>query len=258
MSFDSSKFSLTFKEVGETIIYPFRYVFIVISDGITSLKESFSEREDYKTKFKNAEQELLSYKAKLLEFEKMAEENKRLKTLLGYKEEQEWPVDVAKIIARDPESNFSGITIDKGRKNGILPGMPVFAYMNNNRGVVGMISESALFTSKVRTFRDSDFSIGVYLPYSNVHGIAEGAGDNKNSMSLLYVDKDININLREAVMTSSEGALFPPNILLGTISFIDTTDKTRLTHKAYLRPYIHLSQIQDVFIIKKITPSMQE
>jgi rod shape-determining protein MreC len=159
---------------------------------------------------------------------------------------------ISEVIARDPESNFSSLTIDKGRKDGILPGMPVFSYMDGTKAIVGIITESAFFTAKIKTFRNRDFTIGVYLNETKVHGIAQGLGDNKNIMSLLYIDKEIQINLKEAVSTSSEGDLFPPDIYIGNVQFIDTTDKTRLTHKAYIKPYVNLQKINEVFVIKKV------
>ena len=251
MSFSSTKFSLTFKEVGETILYPFRFVFGGIWDGAAGLVNSFGEREKLKEALEQREKELIFYKRQFVEVEDLKKENEKLKNLLNYKQLESFDIESARIIGRDPEANFSSLTIDKGRKDGIEAGMPVFAYYNEGKGIVGIISESSFFTAKIKTIRNKDLAVGIYLPYAEIHGVVQGLGDNKNFMALLYIDKDISLNLGEKAIPSSEGDLFPKNILIGTVSYIDTTDKTRLTHKAYIKPYINLAQIEDVFVIKK-------
>jgi rod shape-determining protein MreC len=250
MGFSATKFSLTFKEIGETAIYPFRYLVLQIRDGVVSVVETFGDRSRLKDQLSQKDARIRYYQEKMVRLETLSRENERLRRLLGYKERADYNMVIAQVIGRDPEANFSGLTLNKGRINGVEPGMPVFAYQDGEKGIVGIISESGAFSSKIKTFRNRDFSLGVFLPHSSVHGVAQGLGDNKNVMSLLYVDKEISLNLREVVETSVEGQIFPAGIYVGTISYIDTTDKTRLTHQAYLKPYIHLSQIQDVFIIK--------
>lgn len=249
MSFSSSKFSVTFKEVGETIIYPFRYVVIQIGDGISSFFSAFSDDDGVEEQLEAKTKEIKYYQQKLLKLAVLKDENKRLRELLKYKEASKYTVEAARILSRDPENNFSSLTLDKGTMDGVKRGMPVFAFMNGEQGVVGVVSESSLFSSKVKTFRNREFAIGVYLPHSQVHGVIQGIGDNKNVMSLLYIDKEISLNLREPVVTSSESQVFPPGVYVGNISYIDTTDKTRLTYQAYLKPFIHLSKIKDVFVI---------
>jgi len=257
MSFSSTRFSLTFKEVGETLIYPFRISVIKIFSGISSLVTTYNERQELKEQLALKELELSGYRERFQKYTDLLTENERLRSLLGYRQKEHHDVMVAEIIGRDPESNFSSLTLNRGRKDGVLPNMPVFAYMDGEKGVVGIIAESGIFTSKVKTFRNRDFSLGVYLPQSKVHGVAQGLGDNKNIMSLLYIDKETSIVPKESIVSSIEGDLFPPDFFLGTLSYIDTTDKTRLTHKIYLKPYIQFSKIKDVFIIKK-TPKILE
>lgn len=251
MSFSSTRFSLTFKEIGETVVYPFRLVVMGVFNGISALTSTFSERAELKEQLALKELELSRYRERFQRYEDLSSENERLRALLGYREKEVHEVMAAEIIGRDPETNFSSLTINRGRKDGILPNMPVFAYMDGEKGIVGIVAESGVFTAKIKTFRNRDFSLGVYLPQSRVHGVAQGLGDNKNIMSVLYIDREIPVALNESAVTSSEGNLFPPDFFLGTLSYIDTTDKTRLTHKAYLRPYIQLSRLKDVLIIKK-------
>jgi len=253
MTFNSSKFSITFKEIGETIIYPFRYTVIGISNGLSWIFGNFSDVRLLREELVQKNKALDNYKKKLFYYDQILQENERLKKLVRYKEVEALDIETAEVLSRDPESNFSSLTLNKGRNDGIYPGMPVIAYLNEEKGIVGIIAESGLFSSKVRTFLNQDTSLGAYLPQSGVHGVAQGLGDNKNIMTLLYIDKDIPLNIGEKVYTSPEGDSFPADIYIGNVVSIDTTDKTRLTHKIYVKPYIHLSKIKDVFVIKKIS-----
>lgn len=251
MTFSSSKFSVSFKEIGETVIYPFRFVVISVSNGVSWVFSSFGDVKALREQLNYKQRELEAYQKKLFQYDQLLQENERFRKILKYKEIETLNVEIAQIISRDPENNFSSLTLDKGRKDGIYPGMPVVAYLNEEKGIVGVVAESAFFTSKVRTFLNRDSSFGVYLPQSGIHGVAQGLGDNKNIMTLLYIDKENPINIGEKILTSPEGDSFPPDIYIGNVVSIDTTDKTRLTHKIYIKPYIHLSKLKDVFVIKK-------
>lgn len=261
MSFGSSKFSLSFKETGESILYPFRYLLIQVQAGAQGVASLFGGgKDDLKDKLKEQEKLLTKYRARLISLEEKASESVRLRKLLDYKQKPEYKLEVAEVIGRDPENNFSSLTINKGAFHGLKSGMAVFAYTKKGyfetKGIIGIISECAFFSSKIKTFRNEDFSIGIYLPDSKVHGIAKGIGDNKNLMNVLYIDKEVKVTAGDRVETSAQSKYFPKGFLVGFIyqkkqeNNLKNLNDNSLTHKLYLKPFLLLSSVKDVLIIK--------
>jgi len=249
MSFSSTRFSISLKSVFNTIVYPFEYVFFNIRDGISYISLSFSELSTLRKELKEKEKMIEYYREKLADYYSMKYKIKELEEALKYKSESLYKLEVSKILIRDSEEIFSSLIIDKGYIDGIRVGMPVISYNQDEPGVVGVISEVYLLTSKVRTYKDPLFSTGVYLPYSKVLGVVNGISNDKNFMTINYIDKETNISLNEPVLTTSESSLFPENIKIGYVNYIDNTDKSSLTYRVFVKPQIELNSIKNVFII---------
>ncbi|NLK61464.1 MAG: rod shape-determining protein MreC, partial [Treponema sp.] len=63
-------------------------------------------------------------------------ENERLKELLGFTESLTVQNIPARIIARDPNNLYSGITINRGVRHGVKKNMPVISFQGSNTGLV--------------------------------------------------------------------------------------------------------------------------
>jgi len=249
MSFSTTKFSISLKAVFNTVVYPFEYAVIGIKNTVVYLVSSFTEVDSLRKELKEKDKLIEYYRGQLADYYSIKYKIKELEEVLKYKSESSYKLEISKILNRDTEEIFSHLIIDKGYVDGIRVGMPVISYNRNEPGIVGIVSEVYLLTSKVRTYKDPLFSTGVYLPYSKVIAVASGMGKDKTLLSLGYIEKDINININEPVLTTSESSIFPENIKVGYVNYIDNTEKSSLTYKVFLKPHIDINSIKNVFII---------
>lgn len=128
---------------------------------------------------------------------------------------------VAKVISstQNPTDNY--ITIDKGTKHGIKPGMGVIC----PDGVVGQVMSCNNLYSRVSTILHSSFSISAEILNKKLRtsnesalGIGKWNGENSKTIQLTTIDRFKPIFKKDSVVTSMQNSVFPPKIMIGRIS----------------------------------------
>jgi rod shape-determining protein MreC len=234
------------KEMGDTFFYPFQVVSRVFG---RLLGTSFHHDQ-----FHNQEEEIKQLNKKIIEYQKtisilsnLKNENIELRNILSLKPQIEYESILAEVIGGDPNSYYSYLTINKGRIDGVGVNLPVITFYKDKKVVVGVVATTSIFTSRIRTIETSDLDFGVYLATSNTQGVVEGG---KNLMKLLYINKEIKLNVGDEIYTSSLSEIFPPNIFVGKVETIDTTNKALMSYQAYIKPFVNLREVTKVFILK--------
>lgn len=131
-------------------------------------------------------------------------------------------VDFDKVSALVVERNkmywFNTITINKGQKNGLKEDMAVIT----GSGLIGKINKVGSATSEVKliTTNDTNNKISVMIKTDNdtIYGILSGYDNNKNTLQVTSVNKNLEIKNNTSVYTSGMGGIFPSGILIGYVS----------------------------------------
>lgn len=215
-----------------------------------SIENIFSSKEDYKKLKKENEELKLQLKEqedKLKEAELALKQNEELKNYLGIKDEHtDFVFTNASVTSRSSEKTPNIITIDKGLSHGIDTGMPVI----DKYGFVGIVCESGLTWSKVKTVVSPDTSIGVYIERTGESGITSGTfkASKDGLFTLSYLGDNTDVKQGDRIFTSGDGSNFPKGILLGNVEY---TEKNSVTREiiAYIRPISPLKEVNEVMII---------
>jgi rod shape-determining protein MreC len=147
-----------------------------------------------------------------------AAENQRLKRLIHVVEQGYQPIVTARVLT-DVSGPFArSILISAGLQNGVEKGMAVV----NDEGLVGRVTDVGLISARVLLITDINGRVPVVASVSRERAIL--AGNNGDAPTLEYLPLDSNIQSGEMVVTSGEGLLFPPGILVGKIQIGE--DKT--------------------------------
>jgi rod shape-determining protein MreC len=133
---------------------------------------------------------------------------------------------VAKVISSTENLTDNYITIDKGTKHGIKPGMGVIC----PQGVVGQVMSCNEDFSRVSSILHSNFQVsseilGKKLRKEEVTalGIGKWGGTNPRIMQLTTVDRFKPVSKGDSVVTSMQNSVFPPKIMIGRISKISAS-----------------------------------
>lgn len=176
-------------------------------------------------------------------------ENQRLKKLLALKENLPYLTIAARVIAQSPFEVFTTILIDKGNRDGISPNMPVVAYQDNNKVIVGKISEVTDETSQVLLITNPFCRINALIERTRSSGLVEGSGE-LNQCQINYLALDADVMVGDTVITAGKESLFPEGLLIGEVRKVGMS-KGRLYKSAEILPAINLAILEEVLVIRK-------
>lgn len=191
------------------------------------------------------ENTLLNYKiSRLLN---MKDENIRLKELLEMKRISKFRFVVAGVVARDPDNWNSTLIIDKGQEAGVVRDCVVIG----QRGLVGIVSDAGITTSRVILINDLSFNCAVSIERTRVQGLLSGsifAG-----CRLSFISREDDIVIGDVVLTSgltleNSRSLFPKAIVIGKVKYIGE-ESSGLGKYCLVEPIEQLHKLEEVLVI---------
>lgn len=123
----------------------------------------------------------------------------------------------AKVVNNSTRRAANYLTIDKGTEDDIKPGMAVIG----NEGIVGKVKASSTNFSTVTSILHPDVLTSCVLKKSNTVCTAKWDGRNPGSAQVLYVPRHVPVAVGDTVVTSGFNAVFPADIPVGVISYVD-------------------------------------
>ena len=142
-------------------------------------------------------------------------QNQRMKELLKVRVT---PTDNgvwATVIGRGADSWWNQILIAKGSNDGIKAGSIVVA----PGGLVGRVTHVSPNSSQVLLVSDPNSQVGVVVSRSRFSGMLRG--QNQNTATLEFFERDPDVKVGDIVQTSQFSTLFPENIPIGRIKSIN-------------------------------------
>lgn len=250
LAFSSGGFIVNFKSLGFSLLSETQRGFYSISSFTSNSISAIKELKDLKIQYEQLLSKLEDYEVLQRSIADVKKENLYLKEQLGFSESLEIKNIFAEIIGRDPNSLYSGITINRGSKQGIKKHMPVIAFQGGSIGLVGKIIQVGRNTSIILPIYDYQCYVSSRLSESRYDGLVNGQGSYEKPLLLKYIKKRAKdeIKLGEMVVTSGENLLYPKNIPIGFIKKVIGLDyETSLTLE--LDPIVDFSRLENVFIL---------
>ena len=197
-----------------------------------------SEREELMNRVK----ELEARNSRLLEFES---ENQRLRTLLNFEADSNLSGTVASVIGRDHSNWVKAITVDKGLKSGVRPGLAVV----DGHAVVGQVISATDSSARVLLLTDTTSALDALIQDSRVGGIVEG-GLASNILRLSFVIKNraVAIQVGNRVITSGMDGVFPKGVLIGVIQEVHP-EGSGLFQDIQVKPTVDFDRLESVLIV---------
>lgn len=183
--------------------------------------------------------------SKLLLFQELQQENKRLNSLMDFKQKTQYELVSAKIIGLDLLGERFTVRINRGEKNQLAKGMAVIT----PEGVVGYILKVHKKSSIILLITDRYAVVDSIVQNSRARGIAEGNGPN--SVRLKYLQRADEVNEGDLIVTSGLDNIFPKGFPVGHVKSV-SKNKSDITQYVEVTPTINPSRLEEVFVVKKI------
>jgi rod shape-determining protein MreC len=217
--------------------------FYYSSQYVNNFYEFISDLSTLRSRNEELEEQLGEYKRNLTDYEKVVQENRELKSLLEFKEENaQYEYISASVVAIDPDLGFSVFVINRGSDDGVGNNMTVIL----KEGLVGRVVEVSSSTSKVLSIidRNSMFN-GVCVRTRDYVRIT---GDDNYKLRG-YVDSEAEIEVGDIITTSGLTGNFKKDIVVGEVLEVQTP-QGRLEKEVIIEPAVQLEKINNVLIIK--------
>ena len=169
-------------------------------------------------------------------------ENKRLRSLIGFKQAFPEPLLPAQVIGKDLDSWFRTLIIDRGTRDGMEQGMTVFSV----KGIVGQIMESSRHFSRVLLITDRNSSVAAFVQRTRARGIVEGTGLNRCRLKYLHRSEDIKKG--DKILSSGLDSLYPKGKLIGTVMKVHKKE-TKLFQDVLVQPSVDFQRLEEVVVL---------
>ena len=137
------------------------------------------------------------------------------------------------------------LTIDKGSLSQLEVGMAVIS----REGVVGIIKSVSDHFSTVTSILNRKLMISSRLNKTNTLCTVQWNLEGPLEANLKYIPRHINVNIGDTVSTSGYNAVFPSNVMLGTVISYQLPDESPF-YMAKIKLSSDLSSIDAVYVIK--------
>ena len=179
------------------------------------MAESLTSYENLMVENQRLRDERLIYKAQLLRFSALEQENMRLRALLEGSYKLGEQVLVAELLAVNLAPYKHIILVNKGSRFGVYTGQPVL----DANGVVGQVVRANPFNAEVMLLTDPNHAIPVQINRNGLRTIAVGGGQ-LNQLSLPFLPNNADIQVGDLLVTSGLGQAFPPGYPVATVTKI--------------------------------------
>jgi rod shape-determining protein MreC len=158
--------------------------------------------------------------------ELLAEENTQLRRKLEQRNQSLEPIGevdsaiikkfdfvTAKVVNNSTARFTNFITINKGRDEGIEPGMAVIS----PRGVVGKVKMTSKHFSILTSVLNIDLMISGVMKRTGYFGSIQWDGGDPDHVNLNFIPRHVEPLPGDTILTSGYSGIFPEGILIGTI-----------------------------------------
>ncbi|MCL5027881.1 MAG: rod shape-determining protein MreC [Bacteroidetes bacterium] len=184
------------------------------------------------------------------ELRKYGIENSELKGLLALKDTTRYPLIPAAIVSKSLSKSQSTFTLNAGKRNGVLPGMPVI----NDHGLVGIVNSTSDDFSIVRTLKNLDLKLTVKDERSRVDGIMKWDGSD---LVMIDIPKTYDIEPGDRIITSELSSIVDIPIPIGIVLGLSKVE-TGIFNEVKIKPFVDFIRTEHVFVIGIVENKIQD
>lgn len=196
----------------------------------TSGAEQFSSRQRLHDDNATLREQLLLANARLHRLEAVANENLRLRDLLGGTRGFELQVQLASVLDIDLDPFRHRVVLDQGAREGVVPGQALI----DAGGLAGQVIDVQPRRSIALLVTDPDHAVPVQVVRSGLRLLVYGTGES-DRLELKNIPQSGDIQAGDLLVTSGIGGGFPAGFPVGTVTAL-RPDATQLFLEADARP----------------------
>lgn len=230
-------------------VYPVRVAIDLPFEASEWAAESLASRGSLLEENQRLRRERLLIRGRLEKFDHLEAENRRLRALLESSAKVEDRVLIAELINVDMDPFSRRIVLNKGIRHGVVAGQSLI----DANGIMGQIAHVDPLSSTALLITDPSHALPVQVNRTGYRGIAVGTG-RPDTLELRHVPNNVDLRVRDLIVTSGLGGRFPPGYPVGRITSIQR-DSARAFAQVEIQPSAKLERNREVLLIVPPEPT---
>ena len=207
------------------------------------LPGSFTDRDALRAENAKLNDELRAARVKLLRFDAMTEENRRLRAIRNASQGIGERTLIAEIVRIDVDAYRHRARINKGSQDGVFKGQPVLDAF----GIVGQVTQVDRVGAEIIMISDNEHAIPVQVNRNGIRSIAVGTGDI-HRMSLPFLTAESDVKPDDLLVSSGLDGIFPAGYPVAKITKVER-DPAETFAVVEARPLAQLDRSREVLLL---------
>ena len=231
-----------------SVVSPLQKIVYNINSRVKETVDFFLNFSEVKLENEQLKQKNTELANKLIEYESLKDEVKRLREALNFTESRSnYNYVGVNIIGYSGNSLSDGYIIDKGSNDGIAKNMVVVS----SKGLVGKVTKVSNNFAVVQSILNENIAVAVMDQQTrDASGVLQGLSDKKdNNMTVVYnlpIDSDVKEG--DIIVTSGLGKIYPKEIPVGTVVSVQE-DNVKVMKSAVVEPFVNFSKLEELFVV---------
>jgi rod shape-determining protein MreC len=229
-----------------TALYPVQWLALQPVRAVKGSGEYFTTLSQAKLASEDAGKKLALQSLRAGQVEQLAQENNRLRKLLGLREQLTTPVMAAEVLYDAADPYTRKVIIDKGMAQGVDLGSPVL----DESGVLGQVTRVHPLVSEVTLLVDRDLAIPVLNVRTGARSVAFGDPTVAGSgLELRFMGSNSDVQQGDLLTTSGVDGVYPAGLPVAKISRIERRAESAFA-KIYCTPQALVTGARHVMVVK--------
>jgi rod shape-determining protein MreC len=178
------------------------------------------------------------------------DENERLRQVAEMRDDFEIPMLPSELVGGGVSPWFRSVMFDRGRSDGVRPGMPVIS----EDGLVGLVTAASHRASRTMLLLDRQSAVDGTVQRSRARGIVRGLG--RDDLEFEFVVRVGDVRVGDVVITSGLGGVYPKGLRIGRVTALSEPG-ARLLQTATVAPAVDFGRLEQVFVMLRRGPTME-
>lgn len=201
------------RHVISLVIYPIQRAAVVPRDLFEAAGEYLTSAGTLHEEISQMRQKEMHDIQLLQQAQMLERENEHLRELLGMSQRLSVKSVPAEILYDARNAFVRKIILNRGSKDGVLPGQPVI----DDKGVIGQVTEVYLAMCEVTLLTDKDQAIPVMNVRSGERSVAYGKGQTGH-LELRFMMANADVAQGDVLVTSGIDGVYPAGLVVGKIA----------------------------------------
>lgn len=233
-----------------------QYVFYKPASYVAGLFEDISNLRALQEENEQLKIALAHYTRDKAIYNRIEQENQRLKEKLDFTEQQKSLYDykwkIAQVVSVNDDPVTPTVVVNLGAREGVKEGMAV----STEKGLVGVISHVSNFTSTVRLATSMDakdpnsngIAVTAQGKENDVFGMIETFDREQGMFLMTRIEDATPLKENDLIVSSGIGGVFPRGMVIGTVKDIQVGEYG-LTYTATVEPAANFTDWKELFIV---------